>query len=167
MITISTKKLEKVFDKQVIPNITCIGLDTASRTGWCTAKTNEKEVVFDYGWIEIDSNDKYFIYNRYVDIFHTLIETDKVVIEESFYSRNIKTFQMLSRIGAFAYAAAHLKKIKNKQFLLATSARKYLGFKGNAKKDIIQKEFIEVLDLKIDDNDIIDAMILVLNGILK
>ena len=167
MVTISNKKLEKVFNKKVVEGITCIGLDTASRTGWCRAVTNKKEVVFDYGWVDIDSRDKYFKYNRYVDIFESLIKADKVVIEESFYSRNIKTFQMLSRIGAFAYAASHVNKIKDKSFLLATSARKYLGFKGNLKKEIFQKQLIEKLQLEIDDNDIIDALCLTLNGILE
>jgi Holliday junction resolvasome RuvABC endonuclease subunit len=42
-----------------------------------------------------------------------------------------------------------------------------LGFKGNAKKEVIQKEFIERLDISIKDNDIIDAMILSITGILN
>ena len=167
MITIKTNKIEKAFGLKVIPNITCLGVDTASRTGWCKATTYKKEVMFDFGIVDIKTSDKYFKYNRYIETFKSLIDADKVVIEESYYSKNVKTFQMLSRIGAFAYASAHLNKIPDTSFILATSARKYLGFKGNAKKEIIQKEFIELLNLKIDDNDVIDAMILSLVGILE
>ena len=91
----------------------------------------------------------------------------KMIIEESFYGRNVKTFQMLSRLGGFAYAVAHLNGLKEKKFLLATTARKNLGFKGNLKKKVIQKEFIKKLKLQLEDEDIIDAMILALNGILN
>jgi Holliday junction resolvasome RuvABC endonuclease subunit len=91
---------------------------------------------------------------------------NKIIIEESFYGQNIKTFQMLSRLGGFVYAIAQLNNITDVKFLLATTARKNLGFKGNAKKEIIQKEFIQKLELKVEDNDIIDAMILVMNGII-
>jgi hypothetical protein len=74
---------------------------------------------------------------------------------------------MLSRLGAFAYSSAYLNKIPDIKFILATSARKYLGLKGNAKKKIIQKEFIKRLKLGIKDEDIVDAMILALNGVLE
>ena len=35
------------------------------------------------------------------------------------------------------------------------------------KKQIIQKQFIKKLKIKIDDEDIIDAMVLAMNGILE
>ena len=165
---ISTKKIEKAFGRKVIPSTTCLGVDTASRTGWCKADTlGLNNVTFDYGFINIDSRDKYFKYNRYIDAFKTFEKCDKVIIEEAFYGLNAKTFQMLSRLGAFAYSAAYLNKVKDIRFILATSARAYLGLKGNAKKAIIQEEFKKRLALKLDDEDIIDAMILSLVGILE
>ena len=164
---ISTKKIEKAFGMKVVLNISSLGVDTASRTGWCKIVTDKEKLNFDYGFIDVESKDKYFKYNQFIDLFSKMVNTDKLVIEESFFGRNAKTFQMLSRLGGFVYAIAHLHGQQDKRFLLATSARKYLGFRGNAKKEIIQKEFIEKLDLKITDEDIIDAMILALNGVLE
>ena len=164
---IETKKIEEAFNMKVVPNITSLGVDTASRTGWCKIFTTKDNLSFDYGFIDVESKDKYFKYNQFIDLFSKMVNTDKLVIEESFFGRNAKTFQMLSRLGGFVYAIAHLHGQQDKRFLLATSARKYLGFRGNAKKEIIQKEFIEKLDLKITDEDIIDAMILALNGVLE
>jgi len=166
MVTLSNKVLEKAFDKKIIPNITCLGVDTASRTGWCKATTTKKEVVFDYGFIDVKSNNKYFKYNRYIKLFSNIVKTDKLIIEESFYGRNVKTFQMLSRLGGFIYAIAHLNGQKDKEFLLATTARKQLGFKGNLKKQLIHQQFLKTLKLKLDDEDVIDAMVLAINGIL-
>lgn len=167
MLTFSTKKIEKAFGKKVIPCIICCGIDTASRTGWCKTTTSSKKVIFDYGFVDVKSTNKYFKYNRYIDIFTNLVSADKIIIEEAFYGVNAKTFQMLSRLGAFAYAAAYKNKVKDISFILATSARKYLGFKGNAKKQIIHQEFKELLKLEIEDEDIIDAIILSLVGILE
>ena len=167
MLIFNTEKIQKIFKKEVIPNISCLGVDTASRTGWCRAETTIDQIKLDYGFIDIESKDKYFKYNHYIEIFRSLINVDILVIEESFYGQNAKTFQMLSRLGGFVYAVAHINNQKHKRFLLATSARKFLGLKGNSKKAEVQKEFCKKLNLKLEDEDIIDAIILAFNGILK
>ena len=164
---ICTKTIQKAFDRKVIPYITCMGIDTASRTGWCTITTSATECRFDYGYIDMKGQDKYFKYKHYIEIFYQMLKPEyKVIIEETFYGRNVKTFQMLSRLGGFIYAIAHLIGVKDKDFMLATTARKNLGFKGNAKKQEIHKQFREKLDIGTDDEDIIDAFILALNGII-
>ena len=165
---IQTKKIEKIFGKKVIPFISVIGIDIATRTGWCRITTDPKKITLDYSFINISTANKYFKYNQYIEIFSKILHRgDIVIIEESFYGRNVKTFQLLSRLSAFAYTIAQLKGISAKRFLLATTARKELGFKGNLKKEIIQKQFLKKLKIKIDDEDIIDAMILSLTGILE
>jgi len=164
---ISTKKIEKAFGRKIIPFITCLGVDTASRTGWCKVTPTKDRVEFDYGFVDLKSKDKYFKYDQFIEIFNTFVKADKVVIEESFMSRNVKTFQMLSRLGGFVYVLAKLHGVKDVRFLLATSARKFLDMKGNAKKQIIQEEFKKRLSLKLNDEDIIDAMVLALNGVME
>ena len=58
--------------------------------------------------------------------------------------------------------------VKIKYFVSAAQARKALGFKGNAKKTIIHEQFkLKLPVLDIDDEDIIDAIILALVGVLK
>jgi len=168
MLKISNKKLEKAFNKRIKKSVVCLGVDTASRTGWCKAVANDKECTFDYGFINVNSKDKYFKYSQYIEILDGIISKDEdLIIEETFCGINIKSFQLLSRLGGFVYAVAHLKGVQHKKFILATTARKFLGFKGNAKKEIIQKQFIKKLGIEIDDEDVIDAIILALNGILE
>ena len=89
-----------------------------------------------------------------------------VIIEESYYSKNVKTFQMLSRIGAIAYTVCHLAGVKDKKFMLATQARKFLGLQGRKKEDV-HEDFKNKLKHKLEDEDAIDALILALNGILE
>jgi len=164
---IENKKIEEAFGRKVIPNISSLGVDTASRSGWCKIITSKDNISIDYGFVDVKSTDKYFKYNRYIEIFSQMVNTDKLIIEESFLQYNPKTFQMLSRLGGFIYAIAHLHGQQDKRFLLATSARKFLGLKGNGKKVDVQKDFKERLGLKLTDEDIIDAMILALNGVLE
>ena len=170
MIKITKSKLEKEFGLIVEHNVVCMGFDTASRTGWCKASTGPESqdyVEFEYGWIQVKTTDKYFKYNKYIEACSSLIRKEyRVVVEETFFGTNAKTFQLLSRLGGFVYAVAHKHGVGEKWFALATRARKYLGIKGNMKKELVQKELIKRLDLKIKDEDIIDAIILSLNGIL-
>lgn len=171
MIKIPKKLIEKAFGRKVKPNVDCLGVDTASRTGWCAISTGLAEIDFvtaEFGFIDLKTPNKYFKYDKYIELFNQILVPDtKIVIEESFFGRNAKVFQMLSRLGGFVYAVAHLKGIRDKSFILATSARKQLGFKGNAKKAIIQKEFLKKTKLDIDDEDIIDAFVLAFTGVLE
>jgi len=163
--------IKKAFNKKIVPLTRCIGLDIASRTGWCRITTgfnSASHLKIDYGFIDVQTTDKYFKYNRYIEAFTNLIFVgDKVIIEESFYGRNVKGFQMLSRLGGFAYSLSHLKGIKEKSFILATTARKNLGFKGNVKKQEVHKQFKDRTGIDLKDEDVIDAFILALNGILE
>ena len=39
MLTLNTKEVEKKLDVKFIPFVQCLGIDTASRTGWCRAQS--------------------------------------------------------------------------------------------------------------------------------
>jgi len=167
-MTLETKKIEKIFGRPIIPFISVLGVDTASRTGWCRAITDPDKIELDYGFISVHTTEQHHKYDQYINAFDSIInEGDIVIIEESFYGKNVKTFQLLSRLGAFIYMLAHQKRIEDKKFMLATTARRILGFKGNLKKEIFQKEFIERVKLNTDDNDIVDAIALAFCGILE
>lgn len=153
--------------KLIRENFTCLGVDTASRTGWAKIVTTSKEVKIDYGFIDIDSKDRNFKFNQMIEIFPSLIKgCDKVVIEDVFLKFNVMVHSFLSRIGMIVYVICHQQGIKEKGFIWATTARKNIGIKGNAKKEEIHREFIEKFDIKIDDPDIMDAVILALTGII-
>jgi len=169
---LKTKLIEKAFKRKVIPFVSAMGIDTASRTGWCKATTDPNYVTFDYNFIHVKTRDKYSKYNQYIDIFSAFPMADKIIIEEAFlkFFRGkgaVKGFQLLSRIGMTAYTSFYLRGKRDSEFMLASTARKNLGFLGNAKKELIHKQFKKLLKIKIDDEDIIDAMILAINGILE
>ena len=168
LLKIKTKKIEKIFHKTIKQKVSCLGVDTASRTGWARITTGKVWCEIDYGFIEVKTPDKYFKYNRYIEAFKSILRPeDIIVIEETYYGRNVKVFQLLSRLGAFVYTLAHLINVPKIYFILATTCRKQLGFPGNLKKPIIHKMFKERLDLDIDDEDVIDAIMLALTGILE
>lgn len=170
-IIIKNSDLEKKFGHRIKEHFTCLGVDTASRTGWCIARTTATHTVFTFGFIEVKSKDLYFKYDYMVDTFGDLLKDipkhdSLVVIEDVFFSHSVHVVKMLARIGMIVYTLTKLKDLP-KTYILATEARKKLGFKGNLKKEIIQEQFVKKLGIKVTDNDIVDAIILALNGILK
>jgi len=159
--------LEDILKCEIDRKVLSFGLDTASKTGWCLLKTVGEDIVASYGFININTPDAYFLYNEVIDCFGEIIKPEyKVIVEDTFFRFNPKMFRLISRIGAIAYTMAHLKGCEVK-YLLATSARKKLGFKGNLKKKIFHQEFKEKLNLDITNEDILDAYALSLCGLIK
>jgi len=172
MIKIPIETLENNMPVTVIRNRTSVGVDTASRTGICIARSTDKYIILDYSFLEMTSQNKYHKYNTLIDHMEKLLEDgeniDIVVVEETFFSTNAKVFQFLSRIGGMVYTIAHLKGIKEKIFIAATSSRKHLGLPCNKKKEVVHAAFHDAIpNVKIEDIDIIDGIILALNGLTK
>ena len=169
MLKIETRKIEKAFSKAVIPFVSSFGCDTATRTGWCKAVSDPDHVTFDYGFISLPK-EEHFRYSRFIEIFKSILsEVPKdtiIIIEECFYKNNAKTLKLLSRLGGFAYSIAYLSGFRNLRFVSAVSARSHLNIKKRKKEDV-HMEFLRRLGLELDDEDIIDAMVLALNGILE
>jgi len=158
--------LEKKLGKKIKRNAKILGIDTASRTGWCLLTTDNDMLYKDYGFVKIDTKNRYFKYNEIISIFSNIIKPEyTVIVEDTFYRFNPKMFRLISRIGAVAYTLAHLRGCEV-SYLMATSARKGLGFKGNAKKADIHIAYKKLLDSNIKDEDIIDAEVLAMNGLI-
>ena len=143
-----------------------LGLDTASKTGYCIAKTDEDKLMLSVGFINIKSKDRNFKYTQIIKHLRNLIKQEyKVVIEDTYYSRNVWAFKMITFIGAMAFTLATLKKCEKIELIVASSARKRIGLKGNAKKPELVKAINELLGMNLENNDIVDAIILALNGL--
>ena len=170
MIEIKLSKLEKRLGKRFNSSISCVGLDTASRSGWCKISSDrEKDIMYlDYGYIKVDTKDLYFKLDELIKIFQQLITTwkCKIVIEDVFFGRNVNTLKVLTRIGTICYTLARLGSYQT-EFIMAVSARAKLGLKTNVKKEVVHKQFTELLKVDIKDIDIIDAIILALVGLLE
>jgi len=172
----SIDKIEKRFEIAIKRNATVLGLDCATKTGYCIAKTDEKKLILEVGFINIDVSkieDKYakneFRYNAFYDAINSLIASkfDTVIIEDVFFGRNILSLILLSRIGAIAYTICKVKGIKEIVWKSAVSARKLLKLPCNKKKVVVQKEFSKKLGILLKNEDEIDAIILALVGLLQ
>ena len=171
MIKIPIKTLEDKLPLTIKRFCSSVGVDTASRTGLCLAKTTDKNIVLEYSFLDMTSKNKYHKYNTLIDHMQQFFdgaEIDVVVVEETFFSTNAKVFQFLSRIGGMVYTVAHILNIKEKVFISAVQSRKALELPCNKKKVVVHEAFhILVPTVKIEDIDIIDAIILALNGLIE
>lgn len=172
MIIIKTKQLEERLGFKLQENCTSVGVDTASRTGWCTIKNRLGEVTIDYGFIDIKAQNAYFKYDQMIGIFSDLLRNVStgqkeviVVIEDVFFGRNVNTLKMLARYGMIVYTISTQLNLK-KHFILASTARAKIGFHGTAKKDFVHKQIADRLKLKLQDEDIVDALVLALTGLV-
>lgn len=173
-------KIEKRFQIALKRNTTVLGIDTASKTGYCVAKTDEKKLILEIGFVAIDVSkikDKdvrhEMLYNAIYESFNSLIvpRFDTVVIENVFHSFNPDTTILLARLGAIIYTICKIKQIKEVLWKSASQARKSLGInqkceKGKGKETIV-KRINEKLNTNIECNDEIDAIVLAINGLLE
>lgn len=145
-----------------------LGVDTApNRTGWCLLECLPecKKLSLDFGFIDIVSDNILDKYNLLIDFFESnTLEVDKVVIEESFFARNVKSFQKLSRVGMIVYVCSYFNKVKQIEFILASQARKKIGLK-NGKKEMVHQQFFDKYNIKIEEPNCVDACILALSGL--
>lgn len=159
-------EFEKRIGRSIKKNVVVLGLDTATKTGFCVLKTTKKKIDFTLGSFKVEAKETGVRYNEVIDFFQRLIQPNQiVVVEDTFFRFNPKMFSLISRIGGIAYTIAHLKGCPV-SYLYATTARKNLGLKGNGKKEEIQEAFKKMIGFEIEDNDACDAMILAVNGAL-
>jgi Holliday junction resolvasome RuvABC endonuclease subunit len=174
-MTLKIKTLEAIFGIKIKKNVEVLGLDTASKTGICLAKSDNKVVDFSINFINVDvkgiSDRQLRNQIRYEEIykaFKNIIKVDNiVVIEDVFHSFNAQTTILLSRIGAIAWTLAKEKGCSNILWRTATQARKALGLPCNKKKKIVMETVNELLGTDIDNSDEIDAIVLALNGLIE
>jgi len=168
MLKLTKKTVEKRLNLKLHKgNRISLGLDTATRTGWCVAQVTDKYVEFDYGFIDLSILEQDLRYERFIDILSSILSEriNLVVVEDCFFGHNVHTLKLLARLGMVAFTLAYQQHIP-RIFLSAAQARKRLGFKGTAKKKLVQQAFLSRMELKIDDPDIVDAMILSLSGLV-
>ncbi len=172
---LNIKDVEKKFGIKLKKHEMSLGLDTASKTGYCIAWTEKKYIYFDIGFINVDVKgikDK-AIRNaiRYKEIYDNfkqlIINTMTVVIEDVYYAGNAQTLILLSRIGAIAWTLATEKECENIIWKSAVQARKMLGLPCNKKKIVVMKEVNKRLKINLTNEDEIDAIVLALVGLME
>lgn len=169
---ISIKKLEKATGYKIKRNFLSIGFDIATRTGVCELLTTDKNVEFNWTFFEFDSSNKKLLYKNMLYAFDRVLnKQDFAVVEDTFVGLNPNASLMLTRFGAFAI----VKCIENRipwDLIRASPARSRLNIdygkfgKGKSKQSVAY--WLETqLNIKLDDNDISDAIVLSILGLCE
>ena len=169
------KYIEKKLGIKLRKNAVSLGLDTATKTGYCIARTNKVSIDFDIGYINLNMKEikDRELRNelRYEEIyvrFKQLIKTEYiVVVEDVYFGRNAQTLILLSRIGAIAWTLAKIKRCPKIIWKTAVQARKALGLPCNKKKIVVMEAMNKVLKTKIENDDIIDSIVLAIGGLIN
>ena len=174
-ITVKIKDIEQRLGIYLKRNYISLGCDSASKAGWCLIETDNENLNLECGSLKINSPDAMFKYQEIFKFFFNLIETRLkgkdntiVVIEDTFFGQSVTTLKMLVRLGMTVFISSMLNEVKS-MWIMPSSSRKALGFKGNLRKEEAQKQFLKKLKIKQipKDNDIVDSVILSLNGLLS
>jgi Holliday junction resolvasome RuvABC endonuclease subunit len=169
-ISIKVRDIEAVFGRRVRRNVTVLGLDTATKTGWCLITTTKTKCMITHGSVTSKIRDAEGRWDELIGKLHGLITDDltTVVIEDTYYRRNPKVFKILTRIGGFAYTLCYLKGIKEKYFITPKESRALIGLNASRDKEQVHIEFrTRIPRLKIKDADAMDATILAIGGLLE
>jgi len=188
---ISKKSVEEFFGVRLLSNKVSIGADTASyHTAFAIIRTTASYVIFEsFEKIEVPKLGKKSTLQRTlnnVDLFTEQLDElkhkwsqqykfDYTQIEDCFYQFSVKTTKLLAYNGILTYD--RLKRISNNAILMMPgSARAKINFKKSKKKITgfqLKKEIIIYinnalgLDLKLKENDVADAVVLSLAGLIE
>jgi len=177
MIKINKKQIETAIGKRLNTEIKSIGVDTASRAGICFAHADKTHLYLDGHFIHVQSTDIYFKYNQLIksfrDSFAEVARNIKnkeskyvLIIEDTYFGKNINVLKMISRMGMIVYMIGQEKGIDDIRFIYPTTSRKNVGIKANMKKKLVHNALSEMLKIELPDEDIADAYILAINGLL-
>lgn len=178
MIKLDIKEIELKLNKRIKRNFSVIGWDTSSKCGVCFGKTDDTSLEIDYTFLEYDTSDHQKMYKQMYNDFGSLLTDENLsIIEQVYVAFNPNVALLLARMGSLIMANCIAKKIPF-QFLSAISARSNLGIKTKKDKDgnkipkghtkeIVANWLKEELNFTIDQNDIADALVLVLNGLCE
>lgn len=175
---IKISKIEEQLGKTIKRNTQSIGMDIAERCGICIITTDETHLDLDWQFIEFDKTNINSVYKGMFNEFSKIIIPEKayhnvVVIEDTFLKffgkfPQVDMFKKLTRFGTIALVCCFLKEIEY-NFILAKSARSKLKIKMKAgePKESVARYLHNTLDIKVDDDDISDAIVLSILGLIE
>ena len=181
---ISKKTVETFLGVKLDTNKLSVGFDVSVHsTGIAIIKTTDKYLILEQtdkiitpkNISQLSALDSFIsqldaFKNKVIQIYKINIS----IIEDCFFGRNVLTLKALARHSALVYD--RLRGISDKvELLMPTQARKKINFKKSGKGikgHALKKEIIEYvnhaldLELKMKENDIADAIVLALGGLI-
>lgn len=164
--------VEKALDVKIKRNFHSVGIDTAQVSGIVFLKSDEQDISLDYIVLSFKTANHKEIYNSMVKTFEKLFEEGQfAVIEEVFVGFSRAGSVELAKYGSFAISACIRKGIPY-ETISAVSARSKFKIdtrsagKGNTKV-AVGNWIKDNLNISFDDNNINDALVLALLGIIE
>jgi len=165
-------ELEQKLGYSIKKNFQSIGFDTASKCGIGIIKTTKQYAEIDWTLVHFKSDNIQEIYQQMYWSFGELINKnlDCCIIEDVYVGQNPNTSIKLARFGGLVIAHAIENQI-HFETIGAVSARAKLGintrkYPGKAKK-AVKMWLKETLDLKLDEDNCADGIVLALLGIIE
>lgn len=174
--------VEDYLDRNLKRNSTVLGFDVSVHsTGIAMIRTTDTSLIIDHTHKLITPKDA--IAEKAEDIFISQLDAyknkvsqkfsiDTVVIEDCFFGMNVKITKALARCSGLT--RDRFKSISNEcYYRYPKAARKLIGMNpGKLKAHQLKKFIVEFINdglgltLKVKDNDIADALVLVLGGLV-
>lgn len=161
--------VEKSLKVKLRRNAISFGVDTATVSGIAKIHTTDSKLIIETNILNMskvaDIKDRYELAYSYFN--GVSWRTDwTVVVEDVFFGRNVKALIFMSRLGMICYACAMNADVRRIYFINASSARKNLGLPSKGIKQEVQKIFKDKTKIIVDEENVTDAIILALNGLL-
>lgn len=170
-------ELEEVLGIQIKRNCKSLGIDSASKLGWAITETDDTNVYIRCGSIDAKSIPTHKRYIKFIEFFNELIDDsfDKLIIEDchlKYFGRKpqVNVLKVLSRVGMIPLVIGRLKgisKLSQIGWIRPNVARATLGLNGTAKKSKVHAQFWQKTGIELEDEDMVDAIILAINGLMK
>ena len=141
-----------------------LALDIATTTGWAILEIKGIKANINYGSITVNPKNRLKEVNNAIkDLMKN--KPDIVLIEDVFFSRNFKSFKVLSMMHSAAYLAC--VSVSNPLVLEAnaTAIRKAIGIKNTERekiKPLVMKKINQMFKIKLKDNDVTDAIAIII-----
>ena len=165
-------QLEAILGTTIKKNSKIVGIDIATKTGYCIATTTEKTVTFDFSFANFSSNDEQERHGEIARFFGKMIDDKcEVIIEKAHYQRNMNTMHVLSVFNGILIGVSEMKNAKDWYLKGSSHIRSVVGInmkkaeKGKAKQHVRQW-LIDNLDLDVDNDNIADAVVIAIYGLL-
>lgn len=140
-----------------------LALDIATTTGWAFLNINKK-VHFEYGTIEVTPQNRLKEIKEEISLIVKKYSPDIILIEDVFFSKNFRSFKILSMLRAAVYLGCIENCSANILEATATTIRKTIGVKNNKRekiKKIVITKVNKILKTKIKNSDVADALAII------
>lgn len=141
-----------------------LALDIATTTGWAFIKIKNKTAQYKYGTIKVNSKTRLQEINQAIKDLVKTHEPNIILIEDVFFSRNFRSYKILSMLHAAVYLGCIENYLPTILEANASAIRKAIGIKNSERdkvKLVVMKKINTMFGTKIKDNDITDALAII------